>query len=68
MFIKTERNALINSDYIRVIFIDNTVKPVALKAELDNGDHYVLTTCADPEVFKISMDEILAELDKEKSQ
>ena len=42
MFIKTEIGALINSEYIRVIFTDDYNKKDVLKAEVDNGDHWVL--------------------------
>lgn len=42
MFIKTEAGALINSEYIRVIFVDDDNKKNVLKAEVDNGDHWFL--------------------------
>lgn len=41
-FIKTEFGNLINANYIRCIFPDYDCRPVEVKAELDNGDHYVI--------------------------
>lgn len=64
MFIKTEGDALLNSDYIRVIFIDRDCKPHALKAECDNGDHYVLGKFTNPDAEAPSLNSILDALDK----
>lgn len=69
MFIKTENGALINSDYIRVIFIDSVAKHHTLKAETDNGNHWALAEFdGDAEISGNIMDCLLESLDKEKSQ
>ena len=68
MFIKTEADSLINTDYIRVIFIDKSGKRANLMAEMDNSDHYVLATTDDPRLIDVSMDELLTELNKEMTQ
>ena len=69
MFIKTEKGALINSDYIRVIFIDSVANHHALTAETDNGDHWILAEFdGDAEDSKTIMDRLFESLDEEKSQ
>lgn len=65
MFIKTPNGALINSKYIRVIFIEDSCKRVTLNAELDNGDQYILATSNNPEDISSSMEDILAQVNKE---
>ena len=69
MFIKTESGTLINSDYIRVIFIDDDAKKHVLKAEVDNGNHWVLAKFASgSEHLGKSIDRLLEMLNEEKSQ
>lgn len=67
MFIKTEGDALINSDYIRVIFIDRDCKPHALKAECDNGDHYVLGEINNPAAESMIMDDLFDGINKKQT-
>lgn len=69
MFIKTEDGALINSEYIRVIFTDDDNKRNVLKAEVDNGDHWILAKFdRGSKHLGKSIDRLLEMLNEEKSQ
>ena len=58
-FIKTEAGALINTDYIRVVYPDTEVRPAVLIAELDNGDQYHLAEFKDEERLYKNIDNLL---------
>ena len=64
-FIKTERGALINTDYIRVVYPNTEVHPATLIAELDNGDQYHLAEFNDLERLGRNIDSLLDYLNEE---
>ena len=63
-FIKTEAGALINTDYIRVVFPDTEVRPAVLIAELDNGDQYHIAEFKDEERLYKNIDSLLDSLNE----
>lgn len=63
-FIKTEAGALINTDYIRVVYPDTKLRPVVLIAELDNGDQYHLAEFKDGDSLYRATDNLLYCLNK----
>ena len=58
-FIKTEASALINTDYIRVVYPNTKLHPFVLIAELDNGDQYHLAEFKDEERLYKNIDNLL---------
>lgn len=73
-FIKTQYGSLINVNYIRCIFPEDEAKIHSIKAELDNGDQYVLADFNphdDPnweEHIAKSIDNLHTELNEEETQ